>query len=106
MADSKNGKNGVARRSTRVFENDIDLRQIEDAISDNGAGYNRKGGDREKSQERDRLGEMLIHTRTSSMYSLVAVDDDILGGCGRLTREISEDGKSASRYISSQHIRY
>lgn len=94
MADGQNGMNMVARRSARVFENDIDIRKIEDAVSDNGAGYNRKSGDREdKTPERDnRVVEKLIHTRTSSISSLTQPDDDIIGGFQRLTRSDSEEG--------------
>lgn len=98
MADGKNGMNMVARRSTRVFENDIDVRQIEDSVPDGGIGYSRKGD--EKSQERDstRLTEMLIHTRTSSMSSLVAppVDGEIITTFQRVSRSDSEEGSSLS----------
>lgn len=106
MPDSKVANNGVARRNTRVFESDIDLGQIQEAVSDNGAGYNRKSGEREKSEEIERSGEMRVETRTSSMSTLVPVDDDILEGYEKLARKISEEGKSASRQISSQKVKY
>ncbi|OBT75911.1 hypothetical protein VF21_04409 [Pseudogymnoascus sp. 05NY08] len=92
MADGKNGMNMVARRSTRVFENDIDVRQIEDSVPDAGVCYIRKGD--EKSQERDstRLTEMLVHTRTSSMSSLAApVDGEIITTFQRVSRSDSEE---------------
>lgn len=91
MADSKTGKNGVARRSTRVFENDIDLRQFEHAVSDNAVGYNKKRGDAEAPQERDQLDGTSIHTRTSSERSMALVDDAILNDIGRLNRESSDE---------------
>ena len=93
MADGKNGMNMVARRSTRVFENDIDVRQIEDSVPDASVCYIRKGD--EKSQERDstRLTEMLVHTRTSSMSSLAApVDGEIITTFQRVSRSDSEEG--------------
>lgn len=93
MADGKNGMNMIARRSTRVFENDIDVRQIEDSVMDGGISYSRKGD--EKSQERDstRL-EMLVHTRTSSMSSMAAppVDGEIITTFQRVSRSDSEEG--------------
>ncbi|KAL5345907.1 tyrosine-protein phosphatase siw14 [Pseudogymnoascus australis] len=82
----------VARRSTRVFENDIDVRQIEDSVLDGGIGYIRKGD--EKSQERDitRLTDMMVHTRTSSMSSLTApVDGEIITTFQRVSRSDSEE---------------
>lgn len=93
MADGNNGMNMVARRSTRVFENDIDVRQIEDSVLDGGIGYIRKGD--EKSQERDitRLTDMMVHTRTSSMSSLTApVDGEIITTFQRVSRSDSEEG--------------
>jgi len=92
MADGKNGMNRVARRSTRVFENDIDVRKNEDAVPDGGICYVRTCGREEKSQERDiRLGEMVVHTRTSSMSSLAPVDGEILTTFQKATRSDSEE---------------
>lgn len=100
MADGKNGMNMVARRSTRVFENDIDIRQVEDTAPEGGICYVRKGGERdEKAQEKDtRVTEMLIHTRTSSMSSLTSVDAEVLATFPRVSRndprKDSEEGWS------------
>lgn len=95
MADAKNGMNMVARRSTRVFENDIDVRQIEDSISDGGICYIRKGGDREeKAHERDNKPSEIpmMHTRTSSMSSLAQMDGEIHTTYQKATRNDSEEG--------------
>lgn len=88
-----NGVNMVARRSTRVFENDIDKRQIEDTTLEGGICYGRKSGDRdEKALEKDnRLAEMLIHTRTSSMSSLTPVDGEVLAMFPRVARNESRN---------------
>lgn len=97
MADTKIGKTGVARRSARTFESDIDIRQAEEFSTDNGMIHNmqRKRGDvtSEHSQE---MAEKIRSTRSSSVSSTTAVNDDditsILGGLDKMAHE--RDGKS------------
>lgn len=100
MADAKIGKTGVARRSARTFESDIDIRQAEQNSSDSGTSYNRKRSDLEHSQERERLVEKARRTRTSSTSSTSATamsDDikDILGGLDKMAHE--KDGEGTLR---------
>ena len=100
MADTKIGKTGVARRSARIFESDIDIRQVEQNSSDSGISYNRKRSDLEHSREREKLVEKATRTRASSTSSTSATamsDDikDILGGLDKMAHE--KDGEGTLR---------
>ena len=95
MADTKIGKTGIARRSARTFESDIDIRQAADYGAEAAMSYNRKRGDMEHSQEREKLVEMKTRTRSSSASSKTAVEDDIkdiLGGLDKMAHEIDGEG--------------
>lgn len=97
MADTKIGKMGVARRSARTFESDIDIRQAEQNSSDNRMNHNRKPSDLEHSQEREKLVEKATRTRASSTSSTnaTAMSDDIkniLGGLDKMAHEKDGEG--------------
>ncbi len=100
MTDIKRAKNGVARRSTRVFEDDIEFRQTDEYGSDTGVLYNRKRGETEELQEKDKLAEKNIHTRRGSVSSMSATNDEIIGGLDKLKREKSREGNAGLYYIS------
>ena len=97
MADTKIGKTGIARRSARTFESDIDIRQAADYGAEAAMSYNRKRGDMEHSQgrEKEKLVEVKTRTRSSSTSSTAPVEDDmtdILGGLDKMAHEIDGEG--------------
>ena len=112
MFDTKIENTGVARRSARTFESDIDFNNVEGFAADTGSSYNmqRKRGDMssEHSQERASMAERRRSTRSSSMSSTTAVDDDditsILGGLDKMAHEKDGKGTSSAR-LSGVHTR-
>lgn len=106
MADTKMAKTGVARRSARTFESDIDIRQAEQFGADTGMSYNmqrnRSDVRAEHSQERE-MEEKRRSTRSSSVSSTAVGDDDItsiLGGLDKMAHERDGKGTPNSRVIN------